>query len=143
MKWMLMPYRRYFDFSGRSRRMEYWMFVLLFAIVYAGAMMLLFWDASSMSKASGSAAAAAELGGVGRVGAYIFGFYFLVSFIPLLSVQVRRFHDQDKSGWFSLLGFVPVVGALIVFLFMCFDGTPGPNRFGPDPNDRVGAQSLY
>jgi uncharacterized membrane protein YhaH (DUF805 family) len=55
--------------------------------------------------------------------------------IPSLAVQVRRFHDQDKSGWFVLIGFIPFVGSLIVFVFMCLAGTDGPNRFGPDPKD--------
>lgn len=56
-------------------------------------------------------------------------------FIPGLAVQVRRFHDQDKSGWFILLGFIPYIGGLILFVFMCLEGTRGPNRFGPDPKD--------
>ncbi len=57
----------------------------------------------------------------------------LAAIIPCLAVQVRRFHDQDKSGWFVLLGFIPYVGSLIVLVFMCLRGTPGANRFGPDP----------
>jgi uncharacterized membrane protein YhaH (DUF805 family) len=65
----------------------------------------------------------------------VLGVYFLVFFIPGLAVQVRRFHDQDKSGWFILLGFIPYVGSLILLVFMCLEGTRGPNRFGPDPKD--------
>ena len=53
--------------------------------------------------------------------------------MPAIAVQVRRFHDQDKSGWFVLLGLIPYVGGLIVLVFMCLPGTPGPNRFGPRP----------
>jgi uncharacterized membrane protein YhaH (DUF805 family) len=59
--------------------------------------------------------------------------FFLATFIPQLAVTIRRFHDQDKSGWFYLLAFVPFVGGLIVFIFMLLEGTRGPNRFGPDP----------
>ena len=61
--------------------------------------------------------------------------YLLVFLIPGIAVQVRRFHDQDKSGWFILLGFIPYIGSLIIFVFMCLEGTRGPNRFGPDPKD--------
>ena len=46
---------------------------------------------------------------------------------------VRRLHDTDKSVWFLLLGFIPLVGGIIVFVFMCLNGTVGANRFGPDP----------
>jgi uncharacterized membrane protein YhaH (DUF805 family) len=47
--------------------------------------------------------------------------------------MVRRFHDQDKSGWFVLLNLIPYIGGIIVLVFMCLEGTRGPNRFGPDP----------
>ncbi len=57
----------------------------------------------------------------------------LVFLIPNIAVAVRRFHDQDKSGWFYLLNFIPYLGGLIVLVFMCLEGTRGPNRFGPDP----------
>ena len=64
------------------------------------------------------------------------GLIFLVGLaiiIPAIAVQVRRFHDQDKSGWFVLLNFVPYVGGIIVLVFMCLEGTKGENRYGPDP----------
>lgn len=57
----------------------------------------------------------------------------LATIIPSIAVTVRRFHDQDKSGWFYLLGFIPYVGGIVAFIFMCIDGTPGPNQYGPDP----------
>ena len=57
----------------------------------------------------------------------------LIIFIPNLAVTIRRFHDQDKSGWFYLLAFIPFVGGLILLVFMFLEGTRGPNRFGPDP----------
>ena len=63
----------------------------------------------------------------------MFAIWALVIFVPALAVQVRRFHDQDKSGWFVLLGFIPYLGALIVFVFMVLEGTRGPNQYGPDP----------
>ena len=59
--------------------------------------------------------------------------FLLAIFIPSLAVQVRRFHDQGRSGWFVLLNFIPFIGTLIVLVFMCLDGTDGPNEYGPDP----------
>jgi uncharacterized membrane protein YhaH (DUF805 family) len=63
----------------------------------------------------------------------LFLIYAVGVIVPSLAVQVRRFHDQDKSGWFLLLNFIPYVGGLIVLVFMCIEGTKGENRFGPDP----------
>lgn len=63
----------------------------------------------------------------------VLGITLLAIVIPSLAVQVRRFHDLDKSGWFILLNFIPYIGSIIVLVFMCMDGTRGPNRFGDDP----------
>ena len=114
MEWMLMPLKRYADFSGRSRRKEYWMFVLFVVIVYVVLALL--------GSALGETAATALL-----------GIFALGILIPSIAVQVRRFHDQGKSGWFVLLGFIPLVGGLIVLVFMCLEGDQGPNEYGPDP----------
>ena len=114
MEWMLMPLKRYADFSGRSRRKEYWMFVLFVVIVYVVLALL--------GSALGATAATALL-----------GIFALGILIPSIAVQVRRFHDQGKSGWFVLLGFIPLVGGLIVLVFMCLEGDQGPNEYGPDP----------
>lgn len=63
----------------------------------------------------------------------VFGLLWLGLIVPSIAVQVRRFHDQDKSGWFVLLNLIPYIGGLIVLVFMFLEGTRGPNRFGPDP----------
>lgn len=57
----------------------------------------------------------------------------LIVLIPNLAVTIRRLHDQDKSGWFILLGLIPAIGPLILLVFYFLEGTRGPNRFGPDP----------
>lgn len=82
----------------------------------------------------GGLGASAESGGI-LAGPFmiIIGLFALAVFVPALAVQVRRFHDQDKSGWFVLLNFIPYIGGLIVLVFMFLEGTRGPNRFGPDP----------
>ena len=129
MEWMLMPYRRYADFSGRSCRREYWMFTLLSTIVAFVAVMLIFAGGNGIGDSSNAP------GPLFWLGAGALGIWVLASIIPSIAVQVRRFHDQDRSGWMVLLGFVPYAGGLIVFIFMCLKGTTGPNRFGPDPLD--------
>ena len=129
--WMLMPYRRYTDFSGRSQRKEYWMFALFSAIVTMVVLALMFGGMPAMDEYG----APGDPGMMFYVGIGLLALFGLGSIIPSIAVQVRRFHDQDKSGWFVLLGLIPYVGGIVVFVFMCLDGTQGPNRFGDDPKD--------
>jgi len=142
MEWMLMPLRRYADFSGRSQRQEYWMFVLFSVLLYIAAIVLLFVfvgimdPGANLDQGGKPGDEAASIGVV--IGALLILLLYLGLFVPTLAVKVRRFHDQDLSGWFVLLGFIPYLGGLIIFIFMCIDGTPGPNRFGPDPKERAG-----
>ena len=127
MEWMIMPLKRFAEFSGRSRRKEYWMFVLLQMLILIPVAILAILMGGPVEDPANPLGSTAIL--------IVLGVYFLVFFIPGLAVQVRRFHDQDKSGWFILLGLIPYVGSLILLVFMCLEGTRGPNRFGPDPKD--------
>jgi uncharacterized membrane protein YhaH (DUF805 family) len=61
------------------------------------------------------------------------GIFSLVVLLPGIAVGVRRLHDLDRSGWWLLLAFVPLIGTIILIVWFCTRGTPGPNRFGPDP----------
>jgi uncharacterized membrane protein YhaH (DUF805 family) len=137
MEWMLMPYRRYAEFSGRSGRREYWMFTLFNVIVYVvlGGASLAYFIANA---ARGDDALARSTPVAGIVGVGLLVLFVLATVIPAIAVQVRRFHDQDKSGWFILLGLVPYAGGLIVFIFMLLEGTRGANQYGPDPRDPYG-----
>jgi uncharacterized membrane protein YhaH (DUF805 family) len=128
MEWMLMPLKRYAEFSGRSRRKEYWMFVL--GVFIAAIVLSIIEGALGLS------------GMVGGVYGPLTTIFFLAVLIPSIAVQIRRFHDQDKSGWFLLLALIPFVGGLIVLVFMCLEGTRGPNRFGPDPKDPAGVEAF-
>lgn len=146
MEWMLMPYRRYADFKGRSRRKEYWMFALLMFIVYAVLAGLMLAGGLTNFIAVGDTGASPSFGPLFWLGAVLFGIFALVSFIPAIAVTVRRLHDRDLSGWWYLGviigGAIPLVGPLIsigFLVFMCLQGTPGPNRFGPDPKDPANA----
>ncbi|MEH6662184.1 MAG: DUF805 domain-containing protein [Parasphingorhabdus sp.] len=137
MEWMLMPLRRYADFSGRSRRKEYWMFILLILIVGV----VLGWMTGSFTTAS-DPADSFEMA-TWSSSSILLSVFYLAIIIPSLAVQVRRFHDQDKSGWLVLLNFIPLVGGLIVLVFMCLEGTRGDNRFGPDPKAGENIKDVF
>ncbi|MFV0643223.1 MAG: DUF805 domain-containing protein [Sphingomonadaceae bacterium] len=137
MEWMILPYKRYADFNGRSRRMEYWMFTLFsflmgmffVALILAG----LPWD--SINADGSESTTPPQFSPLFFVGIMLYFVFWLGTIVPALAVLVRRFHDQDKSGWMLLLYLVPYAGPIIIFVFMCLDGTKGENRFGPDPKD--------
>ncbi len=155
MEWMLMPFRRYAEFSGRSRRLEFWMFQLLnliFAAVLAGPAYFIFIRqivASVEAQENGMAdnmdmVAAFTSSPIALALLGLYGLYVLIAFIPAIAVTVRRLHDRNMSGWWYLgiflLSLIPLVGLLasLGFLVIMFlDGTPGPNRFGPDPKGRA------
>ncbi|CAN5530431.1 hypothetical protein BH10PLA2_BH10PLA2_03490 [soil metagenome] len=125
LRWALLPLKRFLDFEGRSSRREFWMFLLLFSALVA---VLAF-------------AAFIEMGLTGNAGAIsvlailAIGIASLATVVPLLAVQVRRLHDQNRSGWLVLINMVPYVGAIIVLFLMAVEGTPGTNRFGADPRN--------
>lgn len=125
MNWYLEVIKNnYANFSGRARRKEYWMFILVNTIIITILYAIVI---SSIDMNTG------EMSSLGSIVGIILGIYSLAIIIPSLAVTIRRFHDQDKSGWMFLLAFIPAVGGLIVFVFMCLEGTKGDNRFGPDP----------
>jgi uncharacterized membrane protein YhaH (DUF805 family) len=143
MGYMFLPLKRFFDFSGRSRRKEYWLWILLLVIGYVVAMILdvqLGLGGSSTSSSEfGDGNASASFHANGGILTLV---WVLITFIPTLSVTVRRLHDVDKSGWFILLGLIPLVGFYLLYLY-CQPGTPGPNRFGPDPKGGAADAQVF
>jgi uncharacterized membrane protein YhaH (DUF805 family) len=135
MEWMIMPLKRYADFSGRSRRKEYWMFTLGLILVFIALFALFALIAGATAGTGSSDDVESVIGGTGVI---VFIVAYLAILIPSIAVQVRRMHDQDKSGWFVLLSLIPYIGGVIIFVFMCIEGTKGPNRFGPDPKNPDG-----
>jgi uncharacterized membrane protein YhaH (DUF805 family) len=128
---MLLPYRRYFEFSGRSRRREYWSFALFYLLVLM--VINVIFGVPMAMRAGPWLSYEMMMSGTGTT---IGNLFWLVSFIPGLAVAVRRLHDIDRSGMWLLLAFVPILGWFTLLIFMCLDGTPGSNRFGPDPKSR-------
>jgi uncharacterized membrane protein YhaH (DUF805 family) len=159
MEWMLMPYRRYAEFSGRSQRKEYWMFILLMVIIeivlfipLLAAGFSLFSSLGAGAGAASPALGAAAFGPVIWIVGLIFLVWGLATIIPALAVTVRRLHDRDMSGWY-LAGFIVVagvlsrlgsIGSLLTFVLeigwivlLALPGTPGTNKYGPDPLGHV------
>jgi uncharacterized membrane protein YhaH (DUF805 family) len=130
---MFMPLRRYVDFTGRSCRKEFWLFFLLQFIAVALLAVWLFRALIIVGQLGDTGHVVDEFAGYLGPGLQWFAAFVLVTMLPFTAVQVRRFHDQDMSGWLVLLNFVPAVGGFIVLVFMCLKGTSGENRYGPDP----------
>jgi uncharacterized membrane protein YhaH (DUF805 family) len=151
MEWMILPFKRYAEFAGRSRRMEYWMFTLLNVIVVTVLLFVVLGAGGAAGLLEGEASGdpTAGLGALmGGTGLLII-LYGLAVLIPSIAVTVRRLHDRDMSGWWYLGaivgGMIPYIGFLVSIAFlvlMALPGTPGPNRFGPDPKGAGEAETF-
>jgi uncharacterized membrane protein YhaH (DUF805 family) len=120
MNWYLEVLKKYAVFSGRARRKEYWFFVL-FNILISIAL-------GVIDNLTGTYDAKA---GVGLLG----GLYSLGVLIPALAVSVRRLHDTNRSGWWLLIALIPLIGAIVLLVFMVQDSDPGSNEYGPNPKN--------
>lgn len=120
MNYYLDVWRGYFDFSGRTRRKEYWYFTLFHTLMAVTGQLL----AGGLYTENHTTGEIFE--------AIVFG-YIVASIIPTLSVTVRRLHDIDKSGWWYFVAFIPAVGVVWLLILTCIDGTSGANQYGPDP----------
>ncbi len=118
MSWYIEAFKKYAVFSGRSRRKEYWYFVL-FNVIAAVVLSLIDMLLGTFSSSS-------------NIG-LLSGIYSLAVIIPTLALSVRRLHDTDRSGWWILIGLVPLIGSIVLLVFYVMDSTPGQNRFGPNP----------
>jgi len=150
MEWATLPLKRYAEFTGRSRRKEYWMYVLLLIVV--GFVIGII---------------EAVLGLTHMVGPYgpISALFALATFVPSLAVGVRRLHDTNRSGWWLLIGYGPLIlglvlmatgmlqftmilmllallGFVVLLVFMVLEGTKGPNQYGADPKGTEGAAAA-
>ena len=112
MNWYLGCWKKYAEFSGRARRQEFWMFVLFNFLV-------------------GVAVGIVEA--ILGTGGSLCGLYNLAVLIPYIAVTARRLHDTDRSGWWQLIALIPLIGFIILLVFLCSDSKPGENRFGANP----------
>lgn len=118
MNWYLAVLKNYVGFSGRARRMEYWMFMIVNFFVYAGLLAIDRIMGHTMFDYGPGA---------------LCGLYSVVVVLPWLAVVFRRLHDTDRTGLWIFIHMLPLIGSIIFFIFMVMDSTPGTNRFGPNP----------
>jgi uncharacterized membrane protein YhaH (DUF805 family) len=120
MSWYFTVLKKYVQFSGRARRAEFWWFNLVNLIA---SLVLSFVDA--------------------QVGTVFIGLlYSFAVFLPALGVFVRRLHDTDRSGWWLLLSFIPVIGVIVLIVFAAQEGSPGVNGYGPNPKAEPVRQTI-
>lgn len=111
MNWYLEVLKKYAVFSGRARRREFWFFVLFNFII----MIILMIIAQAINSAILST------------------IYSLAVLIPSIAVTVRRLHDTNRTGWWVLIGLIPVIGFIVLLIFTVQDSQEGENQHGPNP----------
>lgn len=107
---------KFADFSGRARRREYWTFALVNGLI---ALILLI-----LGLAFGEDSPASNI---------MVTIFYLIMLVPNLSVSVRRLHDIGKSGWWLFIGFIPLIGSLLLLVWSLMDSEPGENQYGENP----------
>jgi uncharacterized membrane protein YhaH (DUF805 family) len=114
MSWYLRVLQKYFDFSGRAQRKEFWMFVLIDNIIK-------FFLAIFVEYADSYFLGALYL------------LYFFATIVPYLAVYARRLHDTGRSIWYMLISFVPLINLIFFLAVTTTDGDPAENQYGPNP----------
>ncbi len=143
MNWYMQAFRKYADFTGRARRSEYWFFYLINGVIstvlitimqIVGFATLLGIYATSPNNPGGMPSGISAGGIIIMVLVGITAFvYGLAAIVPTLAVRARRLHDTGRSGWFQLLALIPVIGEIVLIIFMIEDSNPGDNQWGPNP----------
>ncbi len=106
--------KNYCNFEGRASRSEYWWFCLFVFALGVAIGIVFCWSQTAINVVS--------------------GIVDLALLLPCLGLAVRRLHDINKSGWWLLLAFIPVVGTIILIIWFCKESEPMPNVYGPVPN---------
>ncbi|MBF0463195.1 MAG: DUF805 domain-containing protein [Magnetococcales bacterium] len=120
MNWYFKALKMYAVFRGRARRKEYWYFTLFNMIL-----MVVF---AAIDGFTGTFSIEAGMGVLG-------GIYALVTLLPALAVSVRRLHDAGHSGWWLFIGLIPLIGFIVLIVFMVQDSKPGNNQYGANPKE--------
>ena len=111
----------YVKFDGRASRPAFWWWFLFGILVGIGANII-----------------DAIIGSFGVVS----GLAALALLLPNLSVAIRRLHDTDHSGWWVLIGLIPIIGWIVLLIFYLRQSDPGENQYGPPPADGVPAPTA-
>lgn len=127
MHWIIGPFKKYAVWQGRAQRAEYWYFVL-FTLLANIALTMIDAVAGTLDQQTGYG--------------LLSGLFALLVFLPSLAVFVRRLHDTGRSGWWFWLGLIPLIGAIVLLVFMCLDSDPESNDYGPSPKHSGTAPEL-
>ena len=117
--------KRYVLFSGRASRTEFWLSSLVLSILLFATGVI---DVTGITFDSDD-----YLGSFEAQVKSTFSNFGMIITIPVLSVTCRRLHDTNRSGWFLLLYFIPLIGLIWLLVLCCLEGTEGENRYGFDP----------
>ena len=142
MKWYLKVIKHYADFSGRARRKELWIFVLL-NMIFSNTILLLenvlgiiAFDFANVTTIFDNVLGTATFDLYGNMGfGWLYLTYNLAVLLPSFAVGVRRFHDIGKSGWNYFVGLIPFVGVIILLVWFCKDSQSGGNKWGANPKE--------
>jgi len=126
MSWYIKVLKNYAVFSGRARRKEYWMFVL-FDFIFTVVLYIIDGFIAIYSNI--------DIGVLSLI-------YALGTFIPALAVAIRRLHDTNHSGWWYLIGLLPLTGWIILLIFYVRDSDSTYNDYGPNPKEEVVAPAI-
>lgn len=118
MNWYIEVLKKYAVFNGRARRKEYWYFYLFYMLIYIALIII--------DVVAGVFSAEAGIG-------LLSGIYTIALLIPGIAVGVRRLHDTNRSGWWLLIGLIPIIGAILLIVFLASDSKPEENQYGPNP----------
>ena len=118
MQWYTDVIKKYVVFSGRARRKEFWMFVLFNVII--SIVIGIVYKIIGTDYGNGSS------GVLGSI-------YSLAVLLPSLGVTWRRLHDTDRSGWWILIGLIPIIGWIVLLVFYLQDSDATENNYGPPP----------
>ncbi|MFZ6675134.1 DUF805 domain-containing protein [Undibacterium sp. Xuan67W] len=116
--WYILVLQKYAVFTGRSRRKEYWFFFLFTILISMGL--------AIVDRITGTASFGSNTGLLG-------GLYSLATFIPGLAVTARRLHDTGRSAWWMLIAFIPVIGWIILIVFLASESHRAENEYGVCP----------
>lgn len=122
MHWYLEPWRKYLQYEGRARRLEYWSFFLGNLLIGAFLFMLV------------------GMGQDWAMGAYTL--FTLAALIPGIMAGIRRLHDTGRTGWWLLISLVPLVGGIILIVLLLLNSEPGSNEYGPNPKESGPARAV-
>ena len=122
-------FSKYATFEGRARRSEYWYFMLFVCCVNVVIRILAMIVGDSNVLAT-------VLAGISTV-------FSLGILVPQIAVAVRRLHDIGRSGWFYLIGLIPLIGWIFMIVWFCTDSQPGDNQYGPNPKSGNYTNNIY